>query len=266
MAHLDRRHCADAVLSLANYTTLVSEVSSPLTEFAARWAQSRSRYDSIIASTFCSKWAKAHRPVLSRKKNGHTLYTRYDRREPNGNLVLCDLRCGQILEAHSSKNTIRLICKKCNYRCTIPLHTTDSSTALGHSVFVKTAFPQTQIRADWALPPSSLAKEMPTPVVKGAPVIRRTNTGASSSNSKAGALPLVPPPTVISRTASLPVSFMHTSHPSPSSSTPLKINIQPRKESSVSSSSQSASASCDPRKRPTIQENSSKKHKKSKKH
>jgi len=141
----DIRHCADAVLSLANDSTVVGEVATGLADFAARWVQSPSSYNLLVANQLKRDWVTAHRPVLSTKPDTHILYTGFSYLEPRGQFVVCPGGCCD-LRYRSNKNTIRIICDPCRLRCSI--HKTvfhvDSATPLGRVSILKVSFPQTQ--------------------------------------------------------------------------------------------------------------------------
>jgi len=146
------RHCADAVVSLANDVTLVSEVASNLAEFITRWIQSASDIDTIVGSTFPAKWARDHQPVVSTRDCGHTLYTKFDVKEPNGQLVLCHRMCGSEMRAKPGKENVRFTCYKCMSRCSVPRLEPDLRTYLGRRDLIRTAYPQAQFPTEWELP------------------------------------------------------------------------------------------------------------------
>ena len=83
------RHCADAVLSLSNPTTMVGIVSSRITDFAALWTQTPSNYDWLVANGLRSDFVHPHGPVLSHQGGKHFIYSKYNFSRPGGALVWC---------------------------------------------------------------------------------------------------------------------------------------------------------------------------------
>jgi hypothetical protein len=143
------RHCADAVLSLSNRKTVVGTVASVSAEFMARWVQSPSDYDYLIASTMPYSWVTAHRPVLSTHQHGHVLYSNFTFREPNGMVVVCHSNCTQPPDYHPTKNNVRFTCYECNSRCTTGKYVTDRTTTLGRKSLIKVPYPQLQYPTEW---------------------------------------------------------------------------------------------------------------------
>jgi hypothetical protein len=178
------------VISLANNTTIVGEVCTKLVDFAARWAQSPTCYDVIVATTFDAEWAKAHRPVISSTRQGHVLYTRFRLEQPLGQLVLCPGRCPEGVRSKTQNDNLRFICIGCNLRCTIhkSIGQLDKSTALGRATFVKTAFPQALY---------SGTMEWKKQDIKPAP----QDTGRHPPSATT---PFVPPPTKVRRRQEFP--------------------------------------------------------------
>jgi hypothetical protein len=143
------RHCADAVLSLADKATIDREAVSTLTEFIARWIQSPSGYDSIFALTIPADWARIHKPVLSTRAQGHIQYCQFNIGEPNGQVILCPWMCKQPVNAKVGKTYVRQRCLGCGVRCSTPKVTSDRSTLLGRCGLVKTPYPREQYKAEW---------------------------------------------------------------------------------------------------------------------
>ena len=159
------------MLSLANETTVVGDVSGTLLDFIAHWVQTPSDYEFIIAKTISKDWAKKHMPVLSRhghdptrytvfnpwacevpvpmipqdkrdEQDDHILYTKFNIGQPVGKIVLCHLMCGQEIENRQGKLYIRLICKGCGSRCSIGQFKTDRTMVLGRRELVAVKYPQ----------------------------------------------------------------------------------------------------------------------------
>ena len=129
-----------------------------MANFAARWIQSASRdLDVIVASTITGDWARMYRPVFSNSKTGHVLYTEYKMSQPNGQLVLCPLRCvsGLKFKEKGFKTSGKglFTCLGCGRTCSIVATRVDRSTVLGHENLAKTPFLQQLYEgADWELP------------------------------------------------------------------------------------------------------------------
>jgi hypothetical protein len=213
-----------------------------MVDFAARWVQSPSDYDFLIASTLKTSWVAAHGPVLSTHDHGHILYTRFSLSEPGGNVVVCHRNCVRGLEYRPGKNNVTFTCQDCKSRCKTPIIKTDETTVLGREALINTVYPQAQYPTEWRFLPSPDEANNPQPsfplVVQpqAAPKdkvrtkIRATTTkkvrAASTPNIKTSvASGHLAPPEMITRAASLPGSSTSTATPSSSS---LKIRLPPR--------------------------------------
>ena len=159
----------------------MSEVSSPLLAFLKYWAQTASDYDVLFAKTISARWAKAHRPVLSRRGHNPDRYTKYKRLvskkvfedvpitappggddhilitkfnlgESCGLAVQCPLQCSWKVNSTTHATTTRLECSKCGARATIPQFKTDQSTVLGRASLVAVRFPQAAMFVTWEAP------------------------------------------------------------------------------------------------------------------
>ena len=224
----DCSHGTDAVISLANAATLVSEVSSHLAEFAVRWIQSPSGFNEIVAATIPADWARAHRLVISRVDQGeqiHTLYTRFLLSEPKGMLVRCHNNCGQECKNRTSGNNRRFICMLCGSRTSIRRDDLDTSTVLGRKFLVETPFPQAQYPTQWTL---ATADDAPT-----------------AQKSTAPAHLQVPAMTI--RTISLPTPSSGSAVPGPSVASSSQIPLPPPLPPSIITRSRSTSAMTDHR-------------------
>jgi hypothetical protein len=145
-------HDAEAVLSLANTSTVVGDVATPVAEFLVAWIQTSSDYDTLFAKVLRDVWAREHKPVLSTGPNSHTLYTGYDPTEPGGLLALCHHGCGMENQSVSSSgpgSDVRIKCRECRSSCTFPRPKKDQSTALGSRSLIKTPYPQGRLRTQW---------------------------------------------------------------------------------------------------------------------
>jgi hypothetical protein len=152
------RHCADALLSLANNNTIVGQIAGALGDFASLWVQSPSSYDFLIGYAMRGEWTAAHKPVLSRA-GAHTLYTTFKRSEPEGRLVICHRSCKAAVASKVRKNNVRFTCTACGSKCTTEKYTSNKGTLLGHYGLVKTAFPQEQYPTEWELPKPAEGRE-----------------------------------------------------------------------------------------------------------
>lgn len=143
-------HCADAVVSLANRTTIVGDVAATLVDFLVAWVTTPSSYDVLFAKTIRDDWARRHRPVLTTRQDGHVLYTGFSPAEPNGEVVRCHRQCAPENQwSNVRKKNILFICKQCNSQCVVGKATYDASTFLGARHLIKTVFPQKQAETQW---------------------------------------------------------------------------------------------------------------------
>ena len=143
-------HCADAVISLANRTTIVGDVAGTLSELLVAWTTTPSDYDALFAATVRDDWARRHRPVLSRGSDDHTLYVGFSITEPDGDLVRCHRGCGIENRWYTTKgNTVQITCKECGSLCTVEKVTQDRTTALEVRHLVKTCYPPRQADTTW---------------------------------------------------------------------------------------------------------------------
>ena len=124
-----------------------------MAELITAWIRTPSDYDTLFARFVQSDWARAHKPVLSRMREGqphHELYTGFDVTEPKGEPVRCHQGCGienRTFSAQGSK--IRFHCLKCNSSCLVTKLKVDSSTALGASSLVKITYPPPRAPTRW---------------------------------------------------------------------------------------------------------------------
>jgi len=265
---LPPRHCADAVLSLANASTVVGMVDTTLIDLCARWAQSSGDYRTLIHNTMKPEWAMAHRPVLSRQGQ-HTLYTKWTMSEPRGMLVVCHLGCGDILTMKYQGQGVRFICRKCNSRCYTGFYPSDTSTILGKKGFVETTFPQERYRTEWKLEETwkaaaahvdavTTSEKAKSKVKNRRAHAKRLAKQAKASMSAGPSSSNPPSPQVIARSVTLPEQQPPQDPPSLA---PLTIQIPPRPRSAGTNSPTSTTTlpqrgrpSADPRKRPTVQD------------
>ena len=186
---------ADAILSFANQTTVVSEVMHTLAQFLLLWTRTPSNYDVLISRTMDKEWAACHLPVLS-QGGKHTLYTGYHVTQPDGKLVYCP-GCGGVENRvwDNYPNVVKLRCRRCKSECFIPKVLGDEDDLLGSKGLRKLNFPQAKYNATWSFQGSKPSPR--TPVVAGtktkllAPSAQRTTIPPSASPST-----LPPPPSV----------------------------------------------------------------------
>ena len=83
----------------------------------------------------------------------HTLYTGYDITEPGGQLIRCHGHCGIENRSHHTTGNkgqqVKVVCRKCNSYCKVDKVALDLSTPLGARHIVKTTFPQTILPTLW---------------------------------------------------------------------------------------------------------------------
>jgi len=144
-------HCADAVLLLANISTIVGDVSCTLAEFGAAWVTTASDYDVLFAATMRDDWARRHRPVLSRGQTNHVMYTGYHITEPHGQVVQCHQGCGIKNRSYNvSGRMVSISCGQCGSSCLIKKVPSDT-TILGNRSIVATSYPPGLVATEWSL-------------------------------------------------------------------------------------------------------------------
>lgn len=144
------RHCAEAVVSLADSSNVVGEVASQLGDLVARWTQSASTdFDALIAMTIPAEWARIHQPVISTEDGCHTLYTRFQPSHPGGKRVLCGSGCQAPLRAKPRPGVVRITCTKCKSRCSVKLERLDRQTVLGQHDLIRVEWPPVQYVVGW---------------------------------------------------------------------------------------------------------------------
>lgn len=138
---LPARHEADAILSFAQDSTVVGDISTDVVKFALNWTTTRSDYDHLIARTFKDEWVEVHRPVISRGAEDHTLYTRHSYLSPDGVPLSCPRGHDFIrLVPNVQPNKVVVTCKKCKSRCEVPRAEPDKQTELGRQNIIKIPF------------------------------------------------------------------------------------------------------------------------------
>ncbi|KAF9642917.1 hypothetical protein BDM02DRAFT_3132771 [Thelephora ganbajun] len=147
-------HCADAVLSLANNTTVVSKVSARLLDLVAYWVQTLSDYNVLMAKAMTCDWAKEHMPVLSRQGNDPTCHTTYTSGNPPAPVPITPApsQDDHILYTKFSLGQPKGMTVLCHLRCTIAKFSTDMATPLGRQVLVAVKYPLEQFPTQWELP------------------------------------------------------------------------------------------------------------------
>lgn len=217
-------HCADAVLSLSNLTTLVGTVSPAITTFASLWVQSPSGYDFLIAKAMKAEWLEAHGPVIS-QGGKHTLYTKFSLSRPGGSLVKCyNERCLEPLTGRPGKGQkVYFQCKRCGSRCSAPKVFTDKTTTLGRHAMITVKFPVPQcLDVNWhdrKKDPEDLGLTEPMETTECDQV------EDAPSGPPTPSLPhslTIPSPSEMTRSISLPAKYPPSSSspkPKPSSST-----------------------------------------------
>lgn len=146
-------HCADAVLSLANLTTLVGFVSQAITEFAARWVQTPSGYDYLIATSMRTEWIHEHQPVISRHETGHHVYSKFSHERPEGKWIQCRSCPHQIIGSRPKGNQLIILCPSCKSTALIDKWENERGTILYAHGIVKAPFPPGELNVSWRSPP-----------------------------------------------------------------------------------------------------------------
>ena len=181
---------------------VIGDVAATVAKFVARWVQSPSGHDFLVASTIPSDWARLHMPVIS-KGGTHSLYTKYHQMEPNGQLVKCHRMCCGGMRLDSRSKTLRIICSTCNSRCPIPRVQLDPAKPLGHKYLIKTEFPRVLFPTQWECGPLTGPEKPLQPPPDPSPILTAT---VQPSPSKTEVAPL----TSMSRTMPMPVRHLPT--------------------------------------------------------
>ena len=134
----------------------MSQVALLLVHFCTWWAQSPSRFNSLIALMMQSEWVEAHKLVLLTWTHRHALYMRFGFAELYGKIILCHQMCKGKRHSKAENSTTKITCMMCGSRWTVLKVMTDCMTTLGHHMMVKVLYPQGQYATEWKLPqPSS---------------------------------------------------------------------------------------------------------------
>ena len=183
------RHCADAVLSLAKDANLVGDVSGALLDVTAAWVQTLSDYDVLMARCIKSSWASNHLPILSRHghdrsrfttffvdnvpqpvpdsarpdANDHVLFTSFSMGSPAGMVVRCPITAHQGIGFKQTNKGVRVTCKVCLSKCTIPQFRSDPTSPLKPEGLVAINYPPAQYAAQWEMSPQALRPNAKTP-------------------------------------------------------------------------------------------------------
>ena len=230
-------HCAEAVLSFASMTNVVSEISGNLLDLATYWVQSFSNYDVLMAKTFPSDWALVHMPIISRREHDptryttftmgnperpvpitlapgphdHILFTKFSFGQPGGQVVLCHMRCNTSIKVKQTPNGVRLICNGCKSRCTISQFKTTRQDTLTRRGLMAVAYPQKQYTTWWERPEPS------TDVPGIGTTQPQRRTGRPPTRNIASGSNLLQLPEGIVRSTSLPsMNIKNSPSPSPS--------------------------------------------------
>ena len=210
------------MFSLADQCNISGEVTLTITNFATRWVQSASQdLDVIIASTIPKGWARVHKPVFS-GHGCHTLYTERRLSEPEGKLVLCPRRCEADVDFKAGKLNGRFTCRGCGDVCSLPLERSDKSSVLGSRDLVKVAYPRlVHPLAKWS---ASVAGENDKPLEPQQPTQRKSLIPPPTLTSRSISLPLLTP----TSQPSLPASLLPSSTLPPPSTPPSAASLLPR--------------------------------------
>lgn len=231
------RHCADAVLSLTNTTTLVGLVSGAITNFAALWTQTPSGYDFLVAEGLCKEFVVRHGAVISHQGGKHYSYSKYNSSRPGGALVLCHNRaCTEPVIGRAQKgqrsHLVEFKCPQCRSSCITPNVTTNQHTTLGRHAIVKTPYPLPQYPAEWTWPEDF--KKSWADSLAGAKDLPITVPPLPSASPLPPSLPPPPHPfrkrvqaSEMTRSTSLPAQFPHPSQLLPASSLPPSPVLTP---------------------------------------
>ena len=241
-------HCADAVLSLANTSTVVANVSSTVAELIAGWAQTRAGYDLLFARVVWSDWATRHRPVLSTGRDTHTLYTGVTLTEPDGLTTKCHQGCGvenQVVDVEGGK--VEIVCNGCGSFTRFKRAKPKTSSVLDRVSLLKTTYPQGPAPVEWKIrtqttPGHAPMEAKPQPIqglvaiparqVPPVPLAPQTSTATAKRIRAAPTESTLPPQPQLLRTSphltrstSLPVT--KTTKPDTSIPSPTVATVSP---------------------------------------
>ena len=174
----------------------MGDVSEALLDVTAAWIQTLSDYDVLMARFIKHSWASNHLPILSQHghdttrfttffinnvpqpvpnaaradPNNHTLFTTFSMGSPAGMVVHCPITAHQGIGFKQTNKGVRVTCKVCLSKCTIPQFKSDPSSPLKSEGLVAINYPPAQYAVQWELSPQALqtnAKrpqaEIPTP-------------------------------------------------------------------------------------------------------
>jgi hypothetical protein len=117
--------------------------------------------------TFPAEWAREHQPVVSTPDGEHTLYTRYQASHPGGRPVLCGSGCKAPLRAKPKKTTVRITCRRCRSKCSVPFERLDRRTVLGQYDLIAVTWPPPQYQVSWEVPPQGSPESDPDSLASG---------------------------------------------------------------------------------------------------
>ena len=159
-------HCAD-ILSFANKSNVPGELAAELINLCSRWVQSASHdYDILFAPLLPPRWARIHKPVVSRKGHGHVLYTQATSQEPDGKLVVCHNGCEAIFDVHPRKGHVKFTCTDCESTTNTTNINPRRNETLGNHGLIKTPFPQDRCKVTWERrDPNQPKKFQPLPTI-----------------------------------------------------------------------------------------------------
>lgn len=126
-------------------------ISTTLLEFTALWIQTPSGIDFLIAKTMSTTWLEQCQVVISNKA-GHTIYTGRSPLYPDGKLLVCPKECNQQLAWKRGRKHVRVECKGCRLRCSVPHAAGDRQSVLGRRDIMKAVYPLERYVAKWEEP------------------------------------------------------------------------------------------------------------------
>jgi hypothetical protein len=168
--------------------------------------------------------------------NDHILFTKFDLGQPAGMVVLCPFRCNQEITSRQTEKGVRLRCRKCQSRVTIPQFKTGRDSPLRKHALVAVRFPQGQYpTVKWDRPSEEGEdkrdeEEEEEPEVTPPPpkIVVRSSSLPSKTRATPTTTPTPPPPS--RATLRLPkLTVRSTSLPSTTTVTPV---VTPRQSSS----------------------------------
>ena len=180
---------------------------------------SRHGHDTTCFTTFFIGNAPQPVPDAARPdSNDHILFTAFSMGSPAGMVVHCPITAHQGIGFKQTSKGVRITCKVCLSKCTIPQFRSDPDTPLKAEGLIAINYPPSQYAAQWELSPQALQTNSKNPQVE-TPTPETPMRGPKQRPTIH-----ISHPDMVARSASLPSSTTVTPR---SSSSSLRIRIPP---------------------------------------